>query len=659
MTRESAIVAIGLVSATVAIGAAIASLLDLDAFRRFADGVAPDGNVEILGRATNAQLLAALRALAVVAAIVAATLLTLRRSAAHFLAGPPVPSANADNAKASTFELAVAGLVVVVGIALAGRNLAATVRVDEANTVLRFASQSPWTVLSDYSSPNNHLLHTLLVYVAHQLGGWEVAALRVPAFLAATLVLPAVWLFVRREHGRFAASLAAALVATSPLFLEYAANARGHMLMTLFFLLSLLCAQRLLHQPDAKWTWPLFSLCIALGFFTVPFMAYPTAVTVAWMLVVRWRQAGAAAMPPFAARTALWLGAALALALVLYAPVLVVSGWGSVFDSRHIQEAQVSWLDGRRLLQLAWNLSAAAWGNWHAAAPIWAQAALAMMVAVGAAAVRRPTGHRGTFPLAVVLGLAAALAVKPVLLPTRFTIFLFCALMMVAGAGGALLIDAVLTRLRMSVGLRSATRGLALLAVLACFGWWATRPGVAEQFRGETGWSPAAPTLAAGVAHDLRPGDVLASQEPLFSGMRFYLKAAGLPLTQIHKRKKHGADSCASALPSDAGLRRMKPACGWEVLACLPESGKPWWVMRIDGRHGQSNASGALGRLFLFVEEVAYGPAKGRRHPVASSRTMRPHIEQRGYDHQVIDLSVGKAYRLAPARWGECRPGAL
>lgn len=385
-------------------------------------------------------------------------------------------------------------------------------------------------------------------------------------------------------------------------------------------------------------------------------MAYPTAVTVAWMLVVRWRQAGAAAMPPFAARTALWLGAALALALVLYAPVLVVSGYGSVFDSRHIQEAQVSWLDGRRLLQLAWNLSAAAWGNWHLAAPIWAQAALAMMVAVGAAAVRRPTGHRGTFPLAVVLGLAAALAAKPVLLPTRFTIFLFCALMMVAGAGGARLIDAVLTRLRASVGLRSATRGL---AVLACFGWWATRPGVAEQFREETGWSPAAPTLAAGVAHDLRPGDVLASQEPLFSGMRFYLKAAGLPLTQIHKRKKHGADSCASALPSDAGLRRTKPACGWEVLACLPESGKPWWVMRIDGQHGQSNASGALGRLFLFVEEVAQGPASGRRHPVASSRTMRPHIEQRGYDHQVIDLPVGKAYRLAPARWGECRAGAL
>ena len=54
MTRESIIVALGLASAAVAIGAAVASLLDFDALRRFADGLAPDGDVEVLARATDA-----------------------------------------------------------------------------------------------------------------------------------------------------------------------------------------------------------------------------------------------------------------------------------------------------------------------------------------------------------------------------------------------------------------------------------------------------------------------------------------------------------------------------------------------------------------------------------------------------------------------------
>ena len=391
MTRESIIVALGLASAAVAIGAAVASLLDFDALRRFADGLAPDGDVEVLARATDAQALAALRALAVVAALAAAMLLALRRS--FFLASPPTRPAHAGNAKASAFALTIAGLVFVVGIALAWRNLATPVRVDEANAVLRFSSQSLWTVLNHYTSPQNHILHTLLVYVAHRLGGWEVVALRLPAFLAAILVLPAAWCFMRREHGRFAASLATALIATSPLFIEYAANARGHSLMTLFFLLSLLCAQRLLRQSDATGCWALFALCIALGLFTIPIMAFPAAVAVAWMLVVRWRQAGAAAMLPFAARTAAWSGAALALALILYAPVLAVSGYDALFQHKYAERTGVSWLDGPRLLQLAWNLTAVTWTNWHAATPVWAQATLATLVAIGAAAPDGTSGH--------------------------------------------------------------------------------------------------------------------------------------------------------------------------------------------------------------------------------------------------------------------------
>lgn len=659
MNRESIIVAVGLASAAVASVAAVASLTDFDALRRFADGLAPDGDVELLARATHAQALAALRALAVAAAVVAAMLLAPGRWAARFLARPPIRPADAGNAKASTLALAIAGLVFIVGAVLAWRNLAAPVRVDEANAVLRFSSQSLWTVLSRYDSPQNHILHTLLVYVAHRLVGWEAAALRLPAFLAAMLVLPAAWCFMRQEHGRFAASLATALIATSPLFIEYAANARGYSLMTLFFFLSLLCAQRILRQPDAAQFWLLFALCIALGLHTIPVMALPAAVAVAWMLVVRWRQAGAAAMLPFAARTAGWSSAALALALVLYAPVLAVSGYDALFEHKYARRGEGSWLDGPRLLQLAWNLSAVTWANWQAATPVWAQAALAALIAVGAAAPRRPTGHRGTLPLAAALGLGAVLAIKPMLLETRFTIFLLCVSMMLAGAGGAWLIDAALTRLPASAVARAAARGLAVSVVLVCFGWWATRPGVAEWFRWETGWSPSAPALADGIAPRLRPGDVLGFQDRPLAGLGFYLRAAGHRLTPIYRQRQHGMGACAPVRPATGELRPGQAACGIEVLACLPHSGKPWWAFRVHGQDGSSTASDAPGHLFLVIDDVEreLASSRGRRlgHSIVSSRMMRRHIEERGYDYQAIDLPGGEIYRLNLARWDECR----
>ena len=651
MNRESILIGVGSVLAAMAVGMAGASLFDFDVVRRLADRLSPDGAATSLDHLTNAQIVARLREFAVVTGSIAAALLALRRAIAPFFAIPATRAADADNGKELTFEVIVAGVVLVVGVALAWRNLALPVRSDEALTLIHFAAQPLWTAVSAYPLPNNHVLHTLLVFVTHRLGEWEEVTLRIPAFLAACLALPVAYCFVRREHGWFAAGLATALIATSPLFIEYATNARGYTLLTLFFLLSLLCARTLPCRPAATRTWVLFAVCIALGFFTIPIMAFPAAVTVAWMLIVRWRQGGAAAMPAFLARTAAWSGVALVLALILYAPVLTVSGYDALFNNQDVQGG--SWFDGKWLLHLGVDLSIGIWSKWHVATPVWAQAALVAMIALGVAAPRRQTGHCGTFPLAVVLGVAAVLTVKPVTFQPRFTLFLLCASMMIAGAGGASLINAGLARLPTNAAVRSGARGLTVILVLACFSWWATRPGVAEKFTWETGYSPGVQAMVAAVKRDLRPGDVVTTgQKPTLNPIRFYLNAAGHRSTRIYNRRWEKANPCPS-IRQTRGLRR-EAQCDREVL--FPQwSGFPLMgAYRIDG---QSTAPDAPinSRLFLFVDDGAYhlhlSPRNRLHRPSHDSRTVRRHLDEHGYDYQVIDLPVGKVYRLDLAQW--------
>ena len=370
--------------------------------------------------------------------------LAFRRPIARSLASVAAVGAHYP-ARVGWVEAAVAVCVFAVCVGLAARNLDLPIRFDEAKTITRFVAKPVWTILSDYSDPNNHILSSLLVWSAQQLLGTHPAALRAPAFLAACLTLPAMWWFVRREYGWLAAAFATALAGTSPFFIEFATNARGYTLLALLFMVTLLCGQGLVRRPDDHVRWGLFAAATALGFFTIPIMAFPVAVAAVWMLLVRWREQGIAGIRPFAVNGALWCAAAVALTALLYAPVLIVSGVDALFFIEAVQRNKVGYST------LPINLLQK-WGRWHAATPVWAQTMLLLALAVGAMAPRLPLRHRGLLALAVVSGTAAVLLAKPVWLRDRFTIFLLLATMMVAGAGLAFLSEATFARFRLSAG---------------------------------------------------------------------------------------------------------------------------------------------------------------------------------------------------------------
>ena len=487
-------------------------------------------------------------------------------------------SATDPRREALWWEASLFAAVAATGIGLAGAKLGDPLGVDEAWTAGQYVLESLWTAFAKYDEPNNHVLHTLLAWGAHRTVGPSVVALRLPAFLSWCLLLPAVWWFVRQEAGWLAAAFATTFTATSRYLLEYGSSARGYTQLLLLFVLVLLAGRSLVRAPRDHKRWALWALVVALGIFTIPVMAFPAAIVVAWMLLARRRQRGIRETVSFAIRTAAWSAAAAAVGLALYLPAMASQGAGAFFSNEFVETVPQA-----PMLYLQRHL----WPRWHLSIPTWGQAVLLVLAVVGAVAARaspgeedsarparpggrwlagrhwlagwrrrlkspaqsvrlggpaRPVRPGGRFLLAVVAGSAAVLLVWPVVLSARAGIWLLLSLLIVAGTGAAAVVDNVLG----GVGERAgrAVRSAVVLLFLGVFAWLSTAPlprGVFAQ------WDPMRfPETAAMVeamAEDVQPGDCIAAPMNADIGfsyinalaVRTYFKAAGVDVSKNYE----------------------------------------------------------------------------------------------------------------------------
>jgi len=248
------------------------------------------------------------------------------------------------------FKLAARTVPVVEQVSLAGIALFAALlripllsqpmRYDEAATFLEYSSHPFYVALSFYNAPNNHLLHTLLVRLAYLVFGNYPWALRLPAMLAGLCLVPASYIAARSLYRTPGALLAAGLIASSSILVEYSTNARGYSLLCLLFVsLIPLAAYAVRNQNWAAWS--LFAIFAALGFYTIPIMLYPFGGICLWLVL---SAANADARPPFRS-TLLGLSLAVVLTVVitieLYTPVFAVSGPAAVFANKWVVASPV------------------------------------------------------------------------------------------------------------------------------------------------------------------------------------------------------------------------------------------------------------------------------------------------------------------------------
>lgn len=237
---------------------------------------------------------------------------------------------------------------------------------DEAYTIVAFAVR-PWAaVVGDYSLPNNHVFHTILVHLSLRVFGLQPWAVRLPVLLAGVLMLPVAYGLARRLFGRPAAWMSTAVLAVLPRLVLLSTNARGYALVALFTLVMLDLAL-LLNQRSNRAGWFLLAVSAALGFYATPIMLYPFGMVFVFLLLSRLFRSPRLAARGWKEFLPGWLAAGLGsvlLTVALYIPLLLGSGTELVLHNRYITPLPLN-----QFLELLPMRLVETWWEWWMALP--------------------------------------------------------------------------------------------------------------------------------------------------------------------------------------------------------------------------------------------------------------------------------------------------
>ena len=333
---------------------------------------------------------------------------------------------------------------------------------DEAYTYVAF-SRSLFSALTDYSKPNNHVLHSILVYFSTRTFGLGAWAVRLPAFLAGVLLVPASYWLASRLYDRWTALGTAFLVAWYPPLVAYANDARGYTMVALFTILTLALADHVRRDKNLFF-WALISLFLALGLYTVPTMLFPFGVVFVWLFLEN-QVSGPCPYRTKREFLGYWLAAGLGtavLTLLFYTPILVFTNPKNF--SANDMLARVPWKD------LLVNLSARisdTWTEWTLRVPT------AVLILLGIGCVLSLVLHlkvakaRTPLQVAALLWFTALLLIERPNAEPRFWSFLMPLILIWASAGTFGLLQKV--RLKFAPGISLAAPVFGLLLV---YGFW-------------------------------------------------------------------------------------------------------------------------------------------------------------------------------------------
>ena len=417
-------------------------------------------------------------------------------------------------------------------------------RYDEAFTFLNYARDPLILGLTRYDMPNNHLFHTFLVHGAYRLLGDAPWALRMPAFLAGVCVMPATYLAVRALHGRDAALLATALVATSMAGIEISTNARGYSIVTLLFL-ALLCLGTYLRRTNTAFGWALFAGLGALALYTIPTGLYAVAAVAGWLLLEAWAGDRVAAPRRFVLRLAGAVAATAFLTAMLYAPILIRTDLFTLVATNPIVAIKVRPVSWNEFLVGNWGKVVDAWGRWASDRTSWLQGFWLAGIATTLLLHGRVGRHRVPFVVGFLLGCGPILLIQRVVPPSRVWIFLLPVVAGMGAAGGLHLIGRIWPR---RVGAGGAS-GLAIgLALVVTAGGVLSLPARTRTYEYNLAEFPGAEQAVTIIAPQLAPGDKVVVQGLSLTPFLYHARRHGLPyLDYVHDHVLEGWPPLRSA----------------------------------------------------------------------------------------------------------------
>jgi len=204
-------------------------------------------------------------------------------------------------------------------------------RFDESDTFDYFASRNYFSLVTDYTAPNNHILHTIFVRASYLVFGDSPGALRLPALLAGLALMPLTFVLGCRLFDQRIAMLATALVAVHPALILYSAEARGYSAVAALTVVVFLAAASMRDRRSA-FSWLLLVAAGVAGMFTIPVMVFPLAAVSIWAL---W-SARATRRKALAFEIGLAAGMIAAGSAFLYAPAAARTGIEAIVANRYV-----------------------------------------------------------------------------------------------------------------------------------------------------------------------------------------------------------------------------------------------------------------------------------------------------------------------------------
>ena len=525
-----AVCALALLAGGAGVALLVASWTPYEAVKVRLDLLALDRSAGFFDAGLHARLTGGLRAAGAAALLVAISLAAARNAVAGWI-GSLSTSWRQTVGEArlriirwihteDRWHLAALAVIILVGAILRAAFVTQPMRYDESYTYMRYASQPLLVAVTNYSAPNNHIFHTVLVHFAVLLLGNAPWVIRLPALLAGIAMIPAVYGMTRVFQEKNAALLAAGLVAASSALVEFSANARGYTLMGLFTLLLFALAPRLARAPSLG-LWSLFVLLASLGFYTVPVMLYPAGSIALWYVLFAWLSKEIPDRRRAVGQLVVALVVIGALTLLLYTPVFVAFGLGGVVGNQFVtpQPWPQFTTDALRTLDLIR-------GQWVRDIPSGVQWLLLLGLAIGLA-TRRMTRWQ---VLAMLLWCAPVVMLQRNLAYRRVWLFAL-PIALSAAAGG---IEALVRAFRLFRRGHAQVVAFALVSLLTVGGLGGTvwlRQSV--YYSDETETLRDAPKIVAYLEQQLLPGDRVLTVAPADTILEYYFARGRVPLSHL------------------------------------------------------------------------------------------------------------------------------
>jgi len=423
----------------------------------------------------------------------------------------------------------ILGVITLIGLVLRILEINKPIAYDEAYTFIQFASRSFKHILADYSAPNNHIFHTILVGIAYRLFGGYPWAIRLPAFIAGTLVVPVMYVTARRFFSRPQALAAAALIAVANWFIAYSVNARGYTMLILFALLQANFAGVLVTR-QSKAALIAFALTGALGFYTIPVFLYPMAGISLWVVMTY-----LIAKEPWQNKShqlIVFLGTCVLsglLTLILYLPVIIFgSGFSSIISNEIVKS-----LDWSTFVENLDPRIAKTWRKWMMRIEPTAQDLLSGGFLLSLLFYRKISNQK--LPMQVFLALAVAilLVLQSVTPLPRIWIYLEAFYLLFAAAGLVWLADLLIRRIAGPLWTeRILSFGILLMVIVACISILTSRQQSIVMNRG-----PLPEQYAANYLRDqLSSEDTILAIGPVSIRTAYYSSINGIPFDRFYQR---------------------------------------------------------------------------------------------------------------------------